>query len=162
MSVLPTALAPAFDLNLAPGHLIRRAHQLAVAQFNSRCAAFDLTSVQFGALSAIALQEGIDQARLAQHLALDAVTVGSVLMRLENKQLIERRLDKMDKRRKCLHTRPTAKRLLRDVTPMAQAAQLDILSPFTAQESRQFMMLVQKLVQSHESTTLTNSKHSID
>jgi hypothetical protein len=36
-----------------PGHLIRRAQQISTALFAEECAEFDLTSVQYAALTAI-------------------------------------------------------------------------------------------------------------
>ena len=41
------------DLHAMPGHLIRRAQQIAVAIFMEECAEFDLTPVQYAALVAI-------------------------------------------------------------------------------------------------------------
>ena len=49
------------------GHLIRRLHQQSTQTFQARmqAAGYDLTSVQFAALDAIAQQPGIDQASLS-------------------------------------------------------------------------------------------------
>jgi DNA-binding MarR family transcriptional regulator len=154
MSVLSTAvsepMAMHFALTTAPGHLIRRLHQLAVAQFGHSCAAFDLTSVQFAALTAISQQEGIDQSRLAQYLALDVVTIGSVLKRLEAKQLIVRTVGLDDKRKKCLRTTPKARQTLFEITPHASEAQHQILSPLNSSEQAQFIVLTNKLIQTLE------------
>jgi DNA-binding MarR family transcriptional regulator len=146
----PLSAAAPFELDTAPGHLIRRAHQLAVAQFGQTCAAFDLTSVQFGVLTSIAQQDGIDQSRLSIRLALDAVTVGSVLLRLESKHLIERRVDQADKRRKCLHITPTALQILSHITPHALSAQQHILSPLNEAEQIEFIRLITQLIQGLE------------
>lgn len=140
-----------FEIEQAPGFLIRRGHQLAVAQFGLSCVEYDLTSVQFGALMAIAQQEGIDQVGLSQKLALDAVTVGSVLRRLESKRLIARTLSADDKRRKCLYTTRAAQTLLKRITPAAINAQTQILSPLSKAENRQFIKLINKLIKGLES-----------
>ena len=50
------AMPKSFDFRHAPGHLIRRAHQLAVAIFMEETSDFGVTPVQFGA-SAPALPE---------------------------------------------------------------------------------------------------------
>ncbi len=148
---MPTIkFTPHFEIDQAPGHLIRRAHQLAVAQFGLNCSEFDLTSVQFGALTAIAQQEGIDQVGLSQKLVLDAVTVGSVLQRLEAKQLIIRTVDISDKRRKCLQTTRHAQALLKHITVAATAAQNEILSPLSNSERIQFINLIDKLIKGLE------------
>jgi hypothetical protein len=41
------------ELHRQPGHLIRRAQQIAVAIFIEECAAFDLTPVQYASMVAI-------------------------------------------------------------------------------------------------------------
>jgi len=71
------------DLHRQPGHLIRRAQQIAVAIFIEECAAFDLTPVQYAAMVAIQENEGIDATRLSAQIAFDRSTLGNVLERLE-------------------------------------------------------------------------------
>lgn len=135
-----------FELESAPGHLIRRAHQLAMAQFASACSGFDITPVQFAALTAVQAQDGIDQARLAQTLALDAVTVGSVLQRLEAKTLIVRRVDARDKRCKQVFIQAEGKKLLHAVTPLVEQGEAQILAPLSAAQAKQLMTLLKRLV----------------
>ena len=55
------------DFLTMPGYLIRRAHQAATARFAEEMskAGLTLTPFQYAALSAIAAQPGLDQARVA-------------------------------------------------------------------------------------------------
>ena len=97
------------DLQTQPGHLIRRAQQIAVAIFVEECAAFDLTPVQYAAMVAIQENEGIDATRLSAQIAFDRSTLGNVLERLEARGLVERYSSPDDKRVKLLkltHARP--------------------------------------------------------
>ena len=71
------------DLYTQPGHLIRRAQQIAVALFIEECAEFDLTPVQYAALVADQEHPGIDATRLSALIAFDRSTLGNVLERLE-------------------------------------------------------------------------------
>ena len=66
-----------YDFQHAPGHLIRRAHQLAVAVFMEETAGFDVTPVQFAILNALIDDPGEDQVTLAGRVAFDAATSGS-------------------------------------------------------------------------------------
>ena len=68
-----------FDFEHAPGHLVRRAHQLAVALFMEETAAFEVTPVQFAILNALIDIPGEDQVTLAARVAFDAATSGSVI-----------------------------------------------------------------------------------
>ncbi len=78
------------DLHAMPGHLIRRAQQIAVAIFMEECAEFDLTPVQYAALAAIRENPGTDATRLSALIAFDRSTLGSVLERLEARKLVTR------------------------------------------------------------------------
>ncbi|HOS86537.1 MAG TPA: MarR family transcriptional regulator, partial [Burkholderiaceae bacterium] len=91
-----------FDFEHAPGHLVRRAHQLAVALFMEETAAFEVTPVQFAILNALIDIPGEDQVTLAARVAFDAATSGSVIGRLEARGWIRREVDPKDKRRKLL------------------------------------------------------------
>ena len=59
------------DLHGTPGHLIRRAQQIAVALFMEECAELDLTPVQYAALVAVHEHPGIDATRLSALIAFD-------------------------------------------------------------------------------------------
>ena len=78
------------DLHSQPGHLIRRAQQIAVAIFMEECAAYDLTPVQCAALVAIKENPGTDATRLSRMIAFDRSTLGNVLDRLEFRKLLGR------------------------------------------------------------------------
>ena len=59
------------DLQATPGHLIRRAQQIAVAIFAEQLASADITPVQFAILNALLGSPGIDQVSLAKRVAFD-------------------------------------------------------------------------------------------
>ena len=61
-----------YDYHAAPGHLIRRAHQLSVSIFAENTAAFEITAVQFAMLNALVDEPGEDQITLAGKVAFDA------------------------------------------------------------------------------------------
>ena len=74
-------MAKSFDFQHAPGHLIRRAHQLAVAIFMEETAEFDVTPVQFAILNALIDVPGEDQVTLSGHVAFDAAILTHDLTR---------------------------------------------------------------------------------
>ena len=87
-----------------PGHLIRRAHQASTAIFAQVMARedVDLTPFQFAALSAIAVEPGIDQATVSARAAVDRATIGGVIDRLVAKGLVKREVSKTDRRARVL------------------------------------------------------------
>lgn len=130
-----------------PGHLIRRLHQMATKVFNDRVkdAGFDLTPIQFVALDALAENEGIDQAGLAQAIAKDRATTGAVADRLEQKRLVTRRISDRDKRARTLALTDQGRATLQAMTPVVEALQSDILPGLTPEEYAQFIALAAKV-----------------
>lgn len=128
------------------GHLIRRLHQQSTQVFQARtqAAGFDLTSVQFAALDAIAEQPGIDQASLAATISFDRATIGGVIDRLEQKGLLQREVSLHDRRARCLHLTPDGARLLAAVRPVVEGLQAEILAPLTRKERETFLALALK------------------
>lgn len=128
------------------GHLIRRLHQQSTQVFQSRtqAAGFDMTSVQFAALDAIAQQPGIDQASLAATIGFDRATIGGVVDRLEQKGLLQRSVSAQDRRARELQLTVEGKRLLKACRPVVESLQAEILAPLTAAERKAFMALAHK------------------
>jgi len=131
------------------GHLIRRLHQQSTQIFQARtqAAGFDLTSVQFAALDAVAQQPGIDQASLAATISFDRATIGGVVDRLEQKGLVQRVVSAEDRRARQLRLTPAGKRLLAASRPVVQALQAEILAPLSAAERAAFLALAQKALE---------------
>jgi len=137
------------QLNLKPGHLIRRAQQIAVAVFMEECGRFDITPVQYAALTAIDHQPDIDATRLSQLIALDRSTTGSVLERLEAKSLVVRSPSPGDRRVKLLRLSDGGRALLRKVDAAVERAQSRIVAPLRPEERKTFMRLLTQLVESN-------------
>ena len=137
------------QLNLKPGHLIRRAQQIAVAVFMDECGRFDVTPVQYAALAAIGAQPDIDATRLAQLIALDRSTTGSVLERLEAKALVQRNSSPEDRRIKLLRLSDSGRALLREVEAAVERAQQRIVAPLQPDERKTFLRLLARLVESN-------------
>lgn len=129
-----------------PGHLIRRAQQIAVAIFLEECAAAELTPMQYAALVAVRDNPGADATRIAGLVAFDRTTISGVLERLEAKGLIARTANEADRRAKLLQATAAGRKLLKKAAPMVEAAQLRILSPLSVPEQAEIMRLLAKLV----------------
>lgn len=135
------------DVYQMPGHLIRRAQQIAVSIFLEECAPADLTPVQYAALVAIRDNPGIDATRLSALVAFDRSTLGNVLERMEAKRLIRRIGSTADKRVKVLHLAPEGDSALQEVEPLVQRAQDRILAPLAPEDRAVFMRMLAQLVE---------------
>jgi DNA-binding MarR family transcriptional regulator len=143
-------MSKGFDFRHAPGHLIRRAHQVAVAIFMEETAGCEVTPVQFAILNALLADPGEDQVTLARKVAFDAATFGSVIGRLEARGWVRREPDENDRRRKRLWvTREGADAARRMKRPVGKV-QARILEPLDAREREQLLALLDRLVAAHE------------
>ena len=138
------------DLQATPGHLIRRAQQIAVSIFAEQLTDADITPVQFAILNALLDSPGIDQVSLAKRVAFDPATSGSVIGRLEAKAWVERKADPNDRRRKLLVVTAAGVQALGQVQKDVARIQEKILSPLTSSEQSQFVHLLSRLVQGHQ------------
>lgn len=139
-------MAKGFDFRRAPGHLIRRAHQVAVGIFMEETAEFDVTPVQFAILNALIEDPGEDQVTLARKVAFDAATFGSVIGRLEAKGWVRREADGADRRRKLLWITPAGTEAAERMKRAVRKAQKRILAPLEEAEQAQLIALLDRLV----------------
>jgi DNA-binding MarR family transcriptional regulator len=142
--------AKSFDFRHAPGHLIRRAHQVAVGIFMEETADFDVTPVQFAILNALIDEPGEDQVTLARQVAFDAATFGSVIGRLEAKGWVRREADEADRRRKLLWITPAGTQAAEQMKRAVRKAQQRILAPLLPAEREQLIRLLDRLVAGYE------------
>lgn len=135
------------DIHKMPGHLARRLQQISVAIFNEhmRRAGFDLTPVQFAALSAAAATPGMDQAQLARQIAYDPVTLSGVIDRLCKKGLVSRNISPTDRRARVIALTAAGHTLLAQASPQVAALQADILAPLEQEEQAQLLRLLKKI-----------------
>lgn len=129
-----------------PGHLIRRLNQASVSVFMEETGkkGFDLTPVQYGSLSAIEATPGLDQATLASHIAYDRVTIGGVVDRLVQKELVRRDTNPKDRRARNLYLTDKGLETLTQVRPIVWEIQGLLLNGLNAAEREQFVGLLQK------------------
>jgi DNA-binding MarR family transcriptional regulator len=134
-----------FDFSNAPGHLVRRAHQASIALFAQELATFDVTAVQFAILQTLLDAPGADQVTVAQTVALDAATSGSVIGRLEARGWLRREADTQDKRRKLLWLTAQGKLVAKQMQRPAAAVQTKLLTALTEPEQKQLVQLLKKI-----------------
>ncbi|TQL46976.1 DNA-binding MarR family transcriptional regulator [Homoserinimonas aerilata] len=101
------------------GYLVRRAQQLHAALWQQELLT-ESTSVQFGVLSLLASNPGIDQRSLGALLQLDRSTVADVVLRMERRGLIARVRDEGDRRRNILSLTEQGSEELATLLPHAE------------------------------------------
>lgn len=134
------------DVYAAPGHLIRRSQQIAVAIFFDEFREWDVTPVQYAALVAIRDRPDMDQRTLVNTIAIDRSTVGSMLKVLEERRMISRATPKQNQRIKQLRILPAGEELLEATREAIARAQARILAPLDAKERAVFLEYLARIV----------------
>ena len=143
-------MAKSFDFRQAPGHLIRRAHQVSVAIFMEETSGYDVTPVQYAILNALLEDPGEDQVTLSRKVAFDAATFGAVIARLEGRGWVRREADSADRRRKLLWVTPEGAEVATKLRRPVGKVQQRILEPLSPAEREQLVHLLDRLVGGHE------------
>lgn len=134
------------NLYMAPGHLIRRCQQIAVAIFMEEFRDWRITPVQYAALIAIRERPGMEQSSLVKHIAIDRSTVGTLLKSMEERKLIRRVVPAENQRIKQLYITAQGTKVLTRTKATIFEVQERILAPLNAGEREQFMRLLAKVV----------------
>ncbi|WP_029461816.1 MarR family transcriptional regulator [Serpentinimonas barnesii] len=126
-----------------PGHLIRRAHQTAVAVFYG-VQGRQVTPVQYAILRALLDHPGIDQVTLAGLVDLDTSTTADIAVRLEQKGWIVR--ERLPRRQRSLCLTEAGRGLLLAMLQKAQTMSAQLLQPLEAAEQAELMRLLRQLL----------------
>lgn len=129
-----------------PGHLIRRAQQIAVSIFGEQCRQHGATAIQYSILATVGEHPGIDQISVANQVALDRSNTGEVVGRLEERGLLRRSSGDVDRRTKRLYLTEAGAALVEAMTPDVERAQERMLEPLTEAERETLMTLLGKFV----------------
>jgi len=128
-----------------PGHLIRRAQQIAVSMFHSTMG-HGVTPVQYCVLRVLQEHPGIDQVTLAKFCALDTSTAADLAVRLEERGLVRRMMPMKSKRFRLLHLTEEGTAVLRRLVPRSGVLGGRLLQALNREEQKVFMQLLKKFV----------------
>ena len=133
------------DMYQRPGFLLRRAHQISAAVFESACTEVGLTQAQYGVLTVLHSAPDIDQSRLARALAFDKVTVLRVLRGLEERGLVTRVVAPENRRQMAVRLTAQGQRLLKKTEQPVRSAYQQLMAPLSQKESQLLIDLLQRL-----------------
>jgi len=133
------------DVYDQPGHLIRRAQQIAVSMFYSTVG-YQITPVQYGALRILQDNPGIDQVTLARLCALDTSTAANLAVRLEERGFVKRVVPVKSKRFRLLRLSPRGTALLKKILPSGRLLSRRLLQALNEKEQKVFLRLLKKFV----------------
>lgn len=143
MAKAPDGSAATTPLHQETGHLLRRAHQAAVAAFHDTHGR-DVTPLQYAVLRTLATKPGIDQVTLATEVALDTSTTADTAARLEAKGWIAR--DLLPRRQRSLRLTDEGQAVLDRMLPRVGPMHEALLARLAPTERAELNRLLDKLV----------------
>jgi DNA-binding MarR family transcriptional regulator len=126
-----------------PGHLIRRAQQIAVATFHE-VHGRHVTPIQYAILRTLHETPGVDQVTLANLVALDTSTAADIAARLEAKGWIVREV--LPRRQRSLTLTPEGEAVLDGLRSGVHAMQATLMGNMEPAEQTEFLRLLRKFV----------------
>lgn len=129
-----------------PGFLVRRLNQIHYAMFFEECKEENVTPVQYGILTVLAANPWLDQTAIGYEVGLDRTTSADVIKRLEEKGLLERRINPMDRRSRQAAVTPEGLRVMAMLKQGMARAQQRLLDPLSLRDRKIFMSLLVELV----------------
>ena len=143
------AAAERLPLWSRPGYLVRRLHQIHSAMFAEECKAFAITPVQYGVLTALLHNPGIDQASLGAQVGIDRTNAADVVERLAERRLVLREKSARDRRMMLARLTAEGEALTRDMHASMQRAQIRLLEPLPPDDRAVFLEMLERLVEAN-------------
>ncbi len=134
------------SLDGLPGHLFRRLHQLAVADFTARMGDLGLTPIQWSSLVSVKQNPGLDQITLSREIFIDTSTLAGVLDRLESRGLVRREASPDDKRVRLLYITEEGIDLLQHANEVVYETQEWLMEPLSPSSRATFMKLMLRVL----------------
>ena len=133
-----------------PVSLSRRFNQICMARAAEVAARERLSTLQFGALTYLCEETGLDQIGLAARLGIDRSSMSTLLDVLETRGLIERLPDKNDRRAKLLRITAAGRQMRNRLRPLAGVAQQAILECLPPADREMFLDMLVMIIETNE------------
>jgi DNA-binding MarR family transcriptional regulator len=135
------------DLFESTGFLVNRLAHVMANELERRFKVHGITPSQWSILAVLWQREGIPQVELQQKLRLEGATVTGILQRMEKAGLIQRQVDKADKRAMLVYVTEHGKSLEDVLIPEAKTVNELALKGFTEDERLFFIRLLIRALQ---------------
>ncbi len=127
------------------GTMLAQVSRLLRRSFDERARSIGVTRPQWQVLTLLKLHEGINQGGLAELLEVEPITLGRMIDRLQEAQLVERRPDPADRRAWRLFLTGKGEGLLDDLRPAAHETIELALDGLGAEERDELMDILRRM-----------------
>lgn len=129
-----------------PGFLVRRLHQIHYALFLEECKNENITPVQYGILTVLAVEPWMDQTAISYEVGIDRTTSADVIRRLEEKGWLERRTNPTDRRSRQARVTNEGLKVMEMLKSSLVRSQQRLLQPLSTADRKTFMRLLTEVV----------------
>ncbi|MBN9242743.1 MAG: MarR family transcriptional regulator [Mesorhizobium sp.] len=129
------------------GFLIHDVQRLMRRRFEARASGLGLSSAQWRLLVRVAKEEGIAQARLAELLEIEPISVSRLIDRMEGGGWIERRGDPSDRRVRTVHPTDKARKAYATVKSLAGEVYEQALTGLSGEQRRTLVVCLDKITE---------------
>ena len=127
------------------GYQVRRTQAKIFSEFEATLKDFDFTPGSFGVLTLIRANPGITQVALAAAFGIDKSTMSPVIVRLEKRGLVRRKVLANDRRYQALFFAPSAEATFLAARERVRAFEGGVAARLTKPEQRELARLLGKL-----------------
>jgi DNA-binding MarR family transcriptional regulator len=138
-------MATTYDFERSIGFVLFETSRLMSTRFDQRAKGLGLTRAQCHVIVHLTRQEGINQARLAELLELEPISLARCLDRMEQAGWIERRLDPTDRRARLLYMTDKAKPVFERILEVGYQVRMEALSGLSPDERDRLLGLLQRV-----------------
>jgi DNA-binding MarR family transcriptional regulator len=142
----PSPASRQYRIEEQVGYLLRRAHQRASAIFQVSIGDPNITPTQYSSMVKLNEYTELSQNLLGRLVGMDKATMQGVVRRLKERGLVDSRPDPGDARRTLLSLTTEGQRLVNKLLINGPAVSRETMKPLTAQEQRQLLELLSKIV----------------
>jgi class 3 adenylate cyclase/DNA-binding MarR family transcriptional regulator len=146
-----SATARAFPpIHRAEFYLARRFQTICAAGLNAITRPEKLQPIDIAALASLGEAPGIDQARLAERLGVDAARAGRIVARLRGRGLLQIKQDRQRQRHPELRVTAAGQDAMQRLRPAIRSALEKVLAPLSTEEREILKDLLARIVKAHE------------
>jgi DNA-binding MarR family transcriptional regulator len=146
------------------GFLIHDAARLMRKRFEARASNLGLSAAQWRLMVRVTKEEGVAQARLAELLEIEPISVSRLIDRMEEAGWIERRADASDRRVRMIFPTPKARQAYAQVKSLAGEVYEEALAGISGDDRRFLIHGLRTLVEnlSDDETTLCRQTNKLE
>ncbi len=134
------------DLDQSTGHLIRIAHRLFQQALQARLAEHGVKLSHWHCLRYLMDEDGLTQKELSKRVRVKESTIVAVIQEMEHIGLIKRIRTPLDRRKYALSLTAKAKRITRNLLPIAREVNKKGTKNMTAKETKLFNSMTQNII----------------